>query len=370
MHVGINMMNSAILKLATNNDSANIKVIHRSWRLTLELGALEGTADGYIAVSLFALAFSFIPSSLVLFIVKERESNAKHQQIVSGVSIPAYWMSNFIVDYVKYLIPAIYTAIAILLFNVEAFIDGQKFVMSLTLLALFGPAMIFFTYLTSFMFKNPSAAQIFNFVLNFLCGFILITASFVMRLISSTRATQRNVLEYIYRTIPMFSFSFGMLSIANDNWWFTIFELDDVPDAFSWEGALKEVIFLIMEIIIFGSLIFVIEYWGGRITADKIEGEKVAEIEEDEDVTAEREAVKNSDDFVIKVDGLQKHYKMVEGGCIGGKAVRIKKAVRDLSFGVEKGDCFGLLGTNGAGKTTTFKILSGELNPTKGTATI
>ena len=36
-----------------------------------------------------------------------------------------------------------------------------------------------------------------------------------------------------------------------------------------------------------------------------------------------------------------------------------------LSFGVQKGECFGLLGTNGAGKTTTFKVLSGELQPSE-----
>jgi ABC-type glutathione transport system ATPase component len=33
-------------------------------------------------------------------------------------------------------------------------------------------------------------------------------------------------------------------------------------------------------------------------------------------------------------------------------------AVRDLSFGVLKGECFGLLGMNGAGKTTTFNMMT------------
>ena len=39
----------------------------------------------------------------------------------------------------------------------------------------------------------------------------------------------------------------------------------------------------------------------------------------------------------------------------GGKKVL---AVDRLTFGVDKGECFGLLGTNGAGKTTTFKVTS------------
>mgnify|MGYP000901142972 CR=1 FL=1 len=53
--------------------------------------------------------------------------------------------------------------------------------------------------------------------------------------------------------------------------------------------------------------------------------------------------------------------------CCSGKGILEKKvAVRNVSFGVNKGDCFGLLGTNGAGKTTTFKIMSGEIQPTAG----
>lgn len=38
---------------------------------------------------------------------------------------------------------------------------------------------------------------------------------------------------------------------------------------------------------------------------------------------------------------------------------KYKVAVDSLSFGIKKGEVFGLLGVNGAGKSTTFKILSG-----------
>jgi len=46
------------------------------------------------------------------------------------------------------------------------------------------------------------------------------------------------------------------------------------------------------------------------------------------------------------------------------------EAVRDLSFQVEQGQLFGLLGPNGSGKTTTIKMLITLLLPTTGSASV
>ena len=45
------------------------------------------------------------------------------------------------------------------------------------------------------------------------------------------------------------------------------------------------------------------------------------------------------------------------------------KAVDDLSFTVDKGEIFGLLGVNGAGKTTTFRMIMNLINPNDGLIT-
>ena len=58
---------------------------------------------------------------------------------------------------------------------------------------------------------------------------------------------------------------------------------------------------------------------------------------------------------VIEVVNLYKKYKQSP-----------HFALKDLSFSVEKGEIFGMLGTNGAGKTTLMSILMGEITPTAG----
>ena len=43
-----------------------------------------------------------------------------------------------------------------------------------------------------------------------------------------------------------------------------------------------------------------------------------------------------------------------------------KVVIKDMSFGVKRGEIFGLLGSNGSGKTTTIRTLLGLYEPTEG----
>lgn len=52
------------------------------------------------------------------------------------------------------------------------------------------------------------------------------------------------------------------------------------------------------------------------------------------------------------------------------KSFNGRKVVNDLSFSVEKGKSFGLLGHNGAGKSTTIEMILGLKKPDKGSASV
>ena len=59
----------------------------------------------------------------------------------------------------------------------------------------------------------------------------------------------------------------------------------------------------------------------------------------------------------IEVNNVSKHYGKIQ-------------ALKDVSFSVQKGEVFGLIGPDGAGKTTMFRILCTLLKPENGTATV
>ena len=64
-------------------------------------------------------------------------------------------------------------------------------------------------------------------------------------------------------------------------------------------------------------------------------------------------AATDGGEIVISVEGLSKRYGDL-------------KAVDGVSFGVRRGEIFGILGPNGAGKTTTLECIEGLVKPTSG----
>ncbi len=52
------------------------------------------------------------------------------------------------------------------------------------------------------------------------------------------------------------------------------------------------------------------------------------------------------------------------------RSVGTREAVAGISFSVRRGEIFGLLGPNGAGKTTTIRMLTGQIDPSKGSASV
>ena len=137
---------------------------------------VQGVIDGVSAlqaVLFIMIAFSFVPGGIVVFIVREKEAhhNSKHQQMVSGTSIPAYWLSSYAWDLSIYMLPLVLSMVVIRAVDVSTFTTGDAFFACFVLLLGYGWAICPFTYLASFMYDKHTKAQIFTVLFNvFLVG--------------------------------------------------------------------------------------------------------------------------------------------------------------------------------------------------------
>jgi lipopolysaccharide transport system ATP-binding protein len=82
---------------------------------------------------------------------------------------------------------------------------------------------------------------------------------------------------------------------------------------------------------------------------------------------------------VIEADGLSKTYRLYGNPYDQllelmpwnkRRRHREVRALEDISFAVQRGECMGLIGSNGAGKSTLLKVLSGTTYPTAGRYTV
>lgn len=88
-----------------------------------------------------------------------------------------------------------------------------------------------------------------------------------------------------------------------------------------------------------------------------------------------------SDNIAVKVEHVSKHFRLPTESSSslrttmvnyfkGIKGYREQQVLKDISFEVEKGDFFGIVGRNGSGKSTLLKIISQIYVPEKGSVTI
>lgn len=67
---------------------------------------------------------------------------------------------------------------------------------------------------------------------------------------------------------------------------------------------------------------------------------------------------------IVEAQGLKMYFPV--GRTLGGKPKRLLKAVDDVSFSIQKGETFGLVGESGCGKTTVGRCLVRLYEPTDG----
>ncbi|KAF1792417.1 P-loop containing nucleoside triphosphate hydrolase [Phytophthora cactorum] len=369
--------------MATQHDSSigasdlSLTVNNHPLPLTAENTALFTAYISFTSVLFIVIAFAYYPASIVVMLVRERspDHNSKHQQLVSGVGINSFWTANYIWDFTVFLVPAVFALVLIQAYDLATLTgssscvscEGSTFLAVIVLLLVFGLAICPHAYCWSYLFKDPASSQTYMILINFVLGLALMIVSFVMQVIESTGSADK-ALQFIWRLSPLFCLGRGLLNL-------TIIEITHTggaeadnelsKDPFALENTGYAIIYLLFDAVLYYAIAVGIDY---AMTFPKIKSAlskdpdiPVESRETDDDVRDEvdRVLMGGADNDTIKLQNLRKVYRKGE-----------KVAVQDLSFGLKQGECFGFLGINGAGKTTTMKMLTGDIVPTSGNATL
>ena len=367
--LGVAAASDAILRVVKGSQSG-ITTFITPFQNTSGTKNIEEVADGIIIALFFAIAFTFISSSMIVGIIKERESGFKNQQVISGVNLFGYWLGHFIIDFAKIIVVSMIMYLLVFLFKAEFLYSGDRWLMTLLLFIFFSFDLVFSVYLISFLFSKPFNGQIFMFLFCFVTSYFLVIVNFVLKAIESSRSAAHNVIQNIFRIFPHFGFTNGIVNMSNTSIYRLMFKWGMPDSSFDKRVSLVDLIYIIILMFVIPLIILLIEKKDMIFTCrGKKKGDQSIQVtpqlntsNTEEIYIGDVENPENGNETMISLTNVKKEYK-IGTGC--GKR-KILKAVKGVSLNIPRGEVLGLLGTNGAGKSSTFRMLAGEMKPTSG----
>uniref|UniRef100_A0A7N9AYI5 ATP-binding cassette, sub-family A (ABC1), member 12 n=1 Tax=Mastacembelus armatus TaxID=205130 RepID=A0A7N9AYI5_9TELE len=353
----LNSLNNFILRsnLPADKDPRNYAISVSSHPY---FGRVQGMIQILAALCVLT-GYSVTTASFAIYVVNEHHSGSKRLQHIAGISEPFYWIVNFFYDMALYMIPVTLTVSVVAAFQIPAFTDRQNLAAVALLLLLFGFATFPWMYLLSGLFKDPEMAFITYVCINLFISINTIISTSILYFLGQISTLRNpedifNKLSHTFLIFPQFNFGNGLIHLARTNievqilsgYGIDAYQNPFTTDALGW---------MLISLFIQGLVFFIL-----RLLLNKFLMRKVLCENEDKDVVAEHVRVSSgaATSDILQVNQLSKVYQHLK---------RKVCAVKGLSVGIP---CFGLLGVNGAGKTTTFKMLTGDVSPTDGTAQI
>lgn len=305
-----------------------------------------------------AIGVSIICSFFIGFIIDDIKSPKRPYMVNYGLSLSAYWVGNFIIDYIFMVLASIIVLIIYSIANI-GFIKHFN-----------GAAMYFF-------FVIPLSSIMFAYVLCWLFSkktigttvYTIIVVAFALlpliSLIPSSKLTRKglSILEGFFPP-SMYYGAFNYLTTGVDMQGKVKTKLS-LKTFFNDKGYKPLGLMMYFSVFIYGFILAAIEYI--RIELSKKLSETGWELNKtlfmdiksrqpitEEAREMEREvASATTDRFAVRINDVSKLFRDSNGNPLC--------AVNQVSLGIKRGELFGFLGANGAGKTTLMKMILREM---------
>jgi ATP-binding cassette, subfamily A (ABC1), member 3 len=337
-------MSNALMRHSTGDSELTLNLSYGPFPRSKVIDGWLTTTMAIMTVVSFSLAVGSITSAIAANIVIERNETVKHQQIISGSSLFAYWVSMYFVDILKFILPA--SSFIFITYLMDFEVNHGWMLLILLIVAILP-----FTYWVTFLFTKDSSVRTTISYIQFFSGGFMSLIMFAFTMLNSGGNYIR-VIKWVLRFQPGFAFCNGIVQLVMH---------DSIPilkgeNIYSMEHVGGDILFLIAVTPLYFFILYLIE---SDICSWRSKDHNEDQLDLDEDVLDEERRLDHSIalDYQVRVKNLRKVYN--------DRGIK-KVAVQELSFGVQYGEWFSLLGVNGAGKTTTFKILTGDIKPNRG----
>uniref|UniRef100_A0A8C7HKG6 Cholesterol transporter ABCA5 n=1 Tax=Oncorhynchus kisutch TaxID=8019 RepID=A0A8C7HKG6_ONCKI len=358
----VNVLSNAILRGLNGTQR-----IH-TWTKPFDYQIPDATSYAlvYIEAIILGMLAAGMPAYFAMDHTRDREIKCRSTLRISGLVPSAYWCGQAAVDIPFYYL--ILTTMTSILFSFHT--ANLLTSSNVTILCLigFGPAMILFAYVVSFMFTRVQSNRDFFSVVSMMVRTTIFPPSLSHNIYITFTHNITTFTQHSYNiNKTVICFYYEVSSIVKNN----ISRLMICVNV----GAPYLQCILLLFILRW----LEIRYGGRTMKNDQISSNTKAKVErnpeeginEDEDVQMEKARVKEAltcqcceEKPVVVVSNLRKQFKCPREG------ISLKKrrtvATKNISFCVRKGEVLGLLGPNGAGKSTIMHMLSGDTVPTAG----
>jgi ABC-type lipoprotein export system ATPase subunit len=248
----LNALADATYKSLTGG-KGGIEATNHALPVTKKFRAIVNKILALFATIIIMIAYAFIPSAMVSFIVFERDQrhNSKHQQLLCGANTVVFWLAHFVFDVLNYVFggmiwncfspsfwrafaqdakqgaysavlqhlfmllpgPFIWAIVLIKAIGFDAFIEDGAYGAVCCLFFFYGLALTPWCYLVAFGFRQHTTAQIYAVLFAVFSGLVLMITSFIMNIVPSTQHINEQ-LSYLYYICPPFCLGHGLLQVV------------------------------------------------------------------------------------------------------------------------------------------------------------
>lgn len=359
----LNNLNAYALQAEMNDTEYTITSFNQPFRLGLKeisTASILQQAGDAAAACVILIAFSLVISSCAVYLVNERTSGEKLQQKLCGIGFRTYWGVSLLWDFFVYIIALAMCICILYIINIPIYTDRDNLAGIALIILVCGFAAIPGIHVIEKLFSESSFAIMTIFCMNLFVAMVTISIIILFDVLgeSDTSAMIRNFLNRAFLVFPQHALADGIIEICRN---YIVAETFKRFDIDSYKSPLTSDLLLphFISFIVLGFVLLALNYFIESKSYQKIT--RIVFHKQPPQMELKIVTIQNS----LKRNEKAKNYAL-EAKQVYRSYKGDEYAVKGVSFGVNSGECFGLLGKNGAGKSTIFKMLSGELLPTFG----